>query len=48
MLSNGQFGYIETEDQILNYHLHAIATEKGARLIRKYKNEMLAHTAHLR
>jgi len=47
MLSNGQFGYIETEDQILSYHLHAIATEKGARLIRKYKNELLAHTGHL-
>jgi len=47
MLSNGKFGYIETEDQILSYHLHAIATEKGARLIRKYKNELLAHTGHL-
>jgi AcrR family transcriptional regulator len=46
-LSNGKFGYIETEDQILSYHLHAISTEKGARLIRKYKNELLAHTAHL-
>ena len=48
MLSSGKFGYIETEDQILSYHLHAIATEKGARLIRKYKNELIAHTAHLR
>jgi TetR/AcrR family transcriptional regulator, cholesterol catabolism regulator len=48
MLSNGKFGYLETEDQILSYHLHAIATDKGAKLIRKYKNELLAHTAHLR
>lgn len=47
-LANGKMGFIETEDQVIAYHLHAISTEKGAKLIRKYKNELLAHTDHLK
>ncbi len=40
-----RFGAAETEDQLLSYHLYGIATEKGIRLVRKYKNEFLAYTS---
>ncbi len=40
-----RYGSAEEEDQIMTYHLYGIATEKGIRLIRKYKNEFLAYTS---
>lgn len=45
----GYFHYspAEIDNQLLTYHLHGLATEKGIRLIRRYKNEALAHTSKL-
>ena len=32
---------VEIENQVLSYHLHAIITEKGVKLLRQYKNEFI-------
>jgi AcrR family transcriptional regulator len=32
---------VEIENQVLSYHLHAITTEKGVKLLRQYKNEFV-------
>ncbi len=45
IFKKNRFGSVETEDQILSFHLYGIATEKGIKLIRKYKNEFLAFTS---
>ncbi len=34
---------VEIDNQLLTFHLYGLATVKGAGLIRKYKNESLAH-----
>ena len=45
VFSNARFSSIEIDNQLLTYHLHGMATEKGVSLIRRYKNEALAHTS---
>jgi len=37
--------YTDMDNQMLTYHLHGLATEKGAGLIRRYKNEALAQSS---
>lgn len=39
---------IEMYSQLLSYHLHGMATEKGSSLVRKYKNDLLAFTSRMR
>jgi len=34
---------VEIENQVLSYHLHAIATGRGIKLVRQYKNEFINH-----
>ena len=45
VLQTRRFSNTETEDQILNYHLHSIATEEGGRMIKKYKDDYLAYSS---
>ncbi len=45
VLHTRRFSNTETEGQILNYHLHGIATEEGGRMITKYKDDYLAYSS---
>lgn len=45
ILQRNRLGSVEAEDQLLSYHLYGMATEKGIRLIRRYKNEFLAFSS---
>ncbi len=48
ILQRNRLGSVETEDQLLSYHLYGIATQKGIKLIRKYKNDFLIFTSRYR
>ena len=41
-LSRAGHSLMGLDNQLLTYHLHGLATEKGVSLIRRYKNEALA------